>query len=54
MCDSAIALTGPPTNSSIVQGGLWSLKATPEPNPYRCRNLRSPRSLELAPRGLTL
>jgi hypothetical protein len=54
MCDSAIALTGPTTNSSIVQGGLRSHKATPEPNPYRCRNLRSIGSLELGPRGLTL
>lgn len=51
MRHSAIALSGPQTDSPIVQGGLWSLRATPEPDPFR-RNLRRPGSVELSPIGL--
>jgi hypothetical protein len=36
----SVALGEPQTNSSSLQGGLLSTKATPEPNPYRS-NLRS-------------
>ena len=52
MRHSAIAVSGPQTDSSIVQGGLRSPKAATEPNPYH-RNLRSPGSLELGPIGGT-
>jgi hypothetical protein len=49
----SVALGGPQTNSSSLQGGLLSAKATPEPNTYRS-NLHSRRSHELGPIGLTM
>jgi len=52
MRHSAIAVSGPQTDSSIVQGGLRSPKAATEPNPNH-RNLRSSGSLELGPIGGT-
>ncbi len=48
----SVALGGPQTNSSSLQGGLLSAKATPEPNTYRS-NLRSRGSQALGPIGLT-
>jgi len=53
MRQSAIALSGPQTNSSNVRGRLWLGNAAPVPNPYR-RNLRSRQSLELSPTGLNM
>jgi hypothetical protein len=44
----SVALGGPQTNSSSLQGGLLSAKATPEPNTRRS-NLRSRGSRELGP-----
>jgi hypothetical protein len=49
----SVALGGPETNSSSLQGGLLSAKAAPEPNTYR-RSLRSRGSHELDPIGLTV
>lgn len=45
MRQSAIALSGPQTDSSSVQGGPWSPRAVPE---------RSRQSLELGPKGLNM
>jgi hypothetical protein len=53
MRHSAIALSGPQTDSSNAQGGLGSPEAAPEPNPYRS-NLCSPGSLEPGRIGLAL
>src|SRR6202050_1824432 len=48
----SVAVGGPQTNSSSLQGGLLSAKATPEPNTYRS-NLRNRGSYELGPIRLT-
>ena len=49
----SVAVGGPQTNSSSLQGGLLSAKATPEPNTYRS-NLRNRGSYELGPIRLTM
>jgi hypothetical protein len=48
-----IALNGPQTNSSSVEGGLMMAKTATEPNSYR-GNLRSGEFHELGPIGLTM
>ena len=53
MHSGSVALGGPQTNSSSLQSGLLSAKATPESNTYR-NNLRSRGSPELGPIGLTM
>jgi hypothetical protein len=53
MCHSAIAQNRARTSSSNLKDRLWLGKAAPEPE--RCRrDLRSPKSFELARIGLTL
>jgi len=49
----SVAVGGPQTNSSSLQGGLLSAKATPKPNTYRS-NLRNRGSYELGPIRLTM
>jgi hypothetical protein len=50
---ASIALSGPQTYSSSVQGGLLLAEAATEPNTYR-RNLCSRGSHELGPIGLNM